>query len=153
MTVRRFLKKCEDFSICAETGDAGDYFVEGFPDNYTIFHILLKGKIKLAEPFSDEFIMLNDTLTDTKHYLYRDRLYHALEDCFIVGFNPLNPKTDWDAQLITESFVGNDRSYLICFDGNPTVNGKQMQRWDYTQLSDKEYSVDNDGILVMFTRK
>jgi len=153
MTVRRFLKKCENFSICAETADAGDYFVEGFPDNYTIFHILLKGKGKLAEPFSDEFIILDDTLIDTKHYLYKDRLYQALEDCFIVGFNPLNPETDWDAQLITESFVGDDMSYLICFDGHPTVNGKQMQRWDYAQLSDKEYSVDNDGILVMFTRK
>ena len=153
MTIRRFLKKCDNFSICAETADAGDYFVEGFPDNYTIFHIMLKGKVKLAEPFSDEFIMLDDNLIDTKHYLHRDRLYQALEDSYIVGFNPLNPEADWDAQLITDSFVGNNISYLICFDGNPIVNGKQMQRWDYAQLVDKNYNVKGDGILVMFTRK
>lgn len=152
MTVRRFFKKCEDFSICGAIVDEGDYVVE---DNSTIFQILIKGSGRVGVPFSDEYIPLNskDILYDIKKYIGKYKIYHSYDNSHCIGFNSLKPEIDWDAQLITESFVGNDRSYLICFDGNPTVNGKQMQRWDYAQLSDKEYSVDNDGILVMFTQK
>ncbi len=152
MTVRRFFKKCEDFSICGAIADEGDYVVE---DNSTIFQILVKGSGRVGVPFSDESTPLNskDILFDIKKYRGKYKIYQSYDTSHCIGFNSLKPEIDWDAQLITESFVGNDMSYLICFDGNPTVNGKQMQRWDYAKLSDKEYSVDNDGILVMFTRK
>ena len=47
MTVKRFFKKCEEFSICSEIADSGDYFFDGYPDNTTIFHICTKGSVPL----------------------------------------------------------------------------------------------------------
>tara|TARA_B100001778_G_C18452385_1_gene567335 strand:+ start:394 stop:864 length:471 start_codon:yes stop_codon:yes gene_type:complete len=155
MTVKRFFKKCEEFSICSEIADSGDYFVDGYPDNTTIFHICTKGSVRLAKPFDDEIdILPNKELVDTRKYLYEQRIYQALEDLYIIGFNPLKPEQDWDGELIKNSFTGNIKSYLICFDGKPVVNGKEMKKWDYASLVNKTYEVEiNDGILALFTKK
>ena len=155
MTVKRFFKKCEEFSICSEIADSGDYFVDGYPDNTTMFHICTKGSVRLAKPFDGEIdILPNKELVDTRKYLYEQRIYQALEDLYIIGFNPLKPEQDWDGELIKNSFTGNIKSYLICFDGKPVVNGKEMKRWDYASLVNKTYEVEiNDGILALFTKK
>ena len=72
----------------------------------------------------------------------------------MFGFNPLKPDQDWDGKLIEESFVGDSDSYLVCFDGNPVVNGVEMQRMDYAKLTDKKYEVElKNGLLGMFTKK
>ena len=50
--------------------------------------------------------------------------------------------------------MGNVKSYLICFDGKPVVNGKKMEKWDYASLVNKIYEVElNDGILALFTKR
>ena len=78
----------------------------------------------------------------------------TLEDVYIIGFNPLTPEQDWDGRLVTESFDGDSKSWLICFDGNPIVNGKELSRWDYSQLEDRHYDVTiNDGCIGVFTKK
>ena len=155
MTVKRFFKKCEEFSICSEIADSGDYFVDGYPDNTTIYHICTKGSVRLAKPFNGEVDLLsNGELFDCRKYLYEQRIYQALEDLYIIGFNPLKPEQDWDGELIKNSFMGNVKSYLICFDGKPVVNGKKMEKWDYASLVNKIYEVElNDGILVLFTKR
>ena len=72
----------------------------------------------------------------------------------MYGFNPLKVGQDWDGQLVKESFFGDSKSYLICFNGSPVVNGIEMQRMDYALLQSKEYKVEiNDGVLGMFTKK
>lgn len=155
MTVKRFFKKCEEFSICSEIADSGDYFVDGYPDNTTIYHICTKGSVRLAKPFNGEVDLLsNGELFDCRKYLYEQRIYQALEDLYIIGFNPLKPEQDWDGELIKNSFMGNVKSYLICFDGKPVVNGKKMEKWDYASLVNKIYEVElNDGILAIFTKR
>lgn len=155
MTVTRFFKKCEEFSICSEIAESGDYFFDGYPDNTTIFHICTKGSARLAKPFDGEVDLLsNRELFDCRKYLYEQRIYQALEDLYIIGFNPLTPEQDWDGRLVTESFDGDSKSWLICFDGNPIVNGKELSRWDYSQLEDKHYDVTiNDGCIGVFTKK
>ena len=155
MTVKRFFKKCEEFSICSEIADSGDYFVDGYPDNTTIYHICTKGSVRLARPFNGEVDLLsNGELFDCRKYLYEQRIYQALEDLYIIGFNPLKPEQDWDGELIKNSFMGNVKSYLICFDGKPVVNGKKMEKWDYASLVNKIYEVElNDGILALFTKR
>ena len=60
MTVKRFFKKCEEFSICSEIADSGDYFVDGYPDNTTIYHICTKGSVRLAKPFNGEVDLLSN---------------------------------------------------------------------------------------------
>ena len=155
MTVKRFFKKCEEFSICSEIADSGDYFVDGYPANTTIYHICTKGSVRLAKPFDGEVDLLsNGELFDCRKYLYEQRIYQALEDLYIIGFNPLKPEQDWDGELIKNSFMGNVKSYLICFDGKPVVNGKKMEKWDYASLVNKIYEVElNDGILALFTKR
>ena len=155
MTVKRFFKKCEEFSICSEIADSGDYFVDGYPDNTTIYHICTKGSVRLAKPFDGEVDLLsNGELFDCRKNLYEQRIYQALEDLYIIGFNPLKPEQDWDGELIKNSFMGNVKSYLICFDGKPVVNGKKMEKWDYASLVNKIYEVElNDGILALFTKR
>ena len=155
MTVKRFFKKCEEFSICSEIADSGDYFVDGYPDNTTIYHICTMGSVRLAKPFNGEVDLLsNGELFDCRKYLYEQRIYQALEDLYIIGFNPLKPEQDWDGELIKNSFMGNVKSYLICFDGKPVVNGKKMEKWDYASLVNKIYEVElNDGILALFTKR
>ena len=155
MNVKSYLKRCEEFSICSEIADSGDYFVDGYPDNTTIYHICTKGSVRLAKPFDGEVDLLsNGELFDCRKYLYEQRIYQALEDLYIIGFNPLKPEQDWDGELIKNSFMGNVKSYLICFDGKPVVNGKKMEKWDYASLVNKIYEVElNDGILALFTKR
>ena len=77
----------------------------------------------------------------------------AHDNFYVAGFNPLDKNDDWDGKIIEESFYGNDRSWLICFDGNPIVNGKELKLFDYAKLKDKEYDVNlNGGVIVMFTK-
>ena len=62
---------------------------------------------------------------------------------------------DWDGKLVTESFVcDNDKSYLVCFDGNPIINEKELRRFDYAKLQQgKSYDIDlKDGIIGVFRK-
>ena len=150
MSYKRFFKKCEEFSLCGVTADAGDIDIDGALNNYTIYHIIVKGSGRLGTPFSSEYVE-GDTKTNNfyneKHLLGVDRIFEAYTDTLMFGFNPLKPDQDWDGKLIEESFVGDSDSYLVCFDGNPVVNGVEMQRMDYAKLTDKEYEVElKDGL-------
>ena len=152
--MKRFFKKCENFSICSEIAESGEYFVDGYPDNITIYHICIKGSAMMAKPFDNNIdIIPNREIFDTKKYLYENRLYHCKEDVYMFGFNPLTPDQDWDGKLIKESFMGDNKSWLICFDGNPIINGVKLKFMDYTQLKNKYYDVElNDAIVGIFTK-
>jgi hypothetical protein len=55
--------------------------------------------------------------------------------------------------LVNESFDGQDGSWLICFDGRPLVNGKELQRMDYARLENKKYEIElNNSVIGLFTR-
>ena len=85
--------------------------------------------------------------------LGKERIYQAYSDFHIFGFNPLKPDQDWDGKLVKESFFGDSKSYLICFDGHPIVNSFKMKRMDYAKLTEKEYKLElNGGLLGMFTK-
>ena len=52
---------------------------------------------------------------------------------------------------ITHSWVY--KSWLICFKGEPIINGVTMKIMDYAKLSDKDYEVIlNDALLGIFTK-
>ena len=45
-------------------------------------------------------------------------------------------------------------SWLICFEGNPVVNGKILHKLDYAKLEQKLYNIElNDGLIGVFTKK
>ena len=62
-----------------------------------------------------------------KNYLNQPRLYEALEDFYVWGFNTF-PNEDWDARLLTDEVLTVEKdSVLICLDGKPIVNNISLE--------------------------
>ena len=54
MKVTRFFKKCEEFSICSEVGDAGTIYIEPADDMLmTLYQIQVKGSGRMAKIFDN----------------------------------------------------------------------------------------------------
>ena len=157
MKYTRFFKKCEDFSICSELGDSDCIVAEHTNERRTLYQIVVYGSGKVARPFESEFKVLDSSdnnFVDLKEYLHDHTVFHSTEPFLIYGFNTLSKDVDWNGRLVTKSFTGDDMSWLICFDGNPVVNGKVLHKLDYTKLEQKLYNVEiNDGLIGVFTKK
>lgn len=160
---KRFFKKCEEFSICAEIGEAGFIGIELSEQRRTLYQYILKGAVSFNALNDDgisrrKVFKYDDstryTLIDTKEFLNDHIILRAEDDFSIIGFNTFEKNVDWDGKIVTESFVcDNDTSYLICFDGYPVVNGQELKKWDYAKLENKEYEVNiNDGVIGVFTK-
>ena len=154
--MRRYFKKCEEFSICSEEGEANHIFAEHFDERRTLFQIMIKGSGRVAIPFRSEFVLADakkNRLINMKKYLGHHTIFESHEPFHIYGFNSLSVDQDWSGKLINESFDGDDKSYLICFKGNPIINGIKVESRDYAKLTNKWYDVDiNDSIVGVFTK-
>ena len=60
MTIQRFLKKCDEFFICSETGNSGDVFYESVEERKTLFQIIVKGSGKIAKLFDSDYEEFDD---------------------------------------------------------------------------------------------
>ena len=157
MKYKRYVKKCEEFSICGEVGEANLILAEHSMERRTLYQIVISGSGKVGRPFESEFKVLDsldNNFVNLKEYLQDHTIFHSNEPFHIYGFNTLTKDVDWDGRLVRQSFNCDlPNSYLICFDGSPVVNGKVLQRLDYAKLEQKLYDVDiNDGIIGVFTR-
>ena len=156
MKYTRFFKKCEDFSICSELGDVDCIVAEHTEERRTLYQIVVYGSGKVARPFESEYKVLDSSdnnFVNLKEYLYDHTIFHSTEPFHMYGFNTSEKCVDWDGRLVTESFTGDDKSWLICFDGEPIINGVTMKTMDYAKLCDKDYKVVlNDAILGIFTK-
>ena len=109
---------------------------------------LIEGDRLIQETYTRD-----NELVDVKKYLNDRLLVVAEEDLFMVGFNTLDRNVDWNGKLVKSNFIGNDKSWLVCFDGQPIVNGQELNRWDYAKLENKEYEVNiNDGVIGVFKK-
>ena len=147
-SIKRFVKKCEDFYICAEIGEKNAVGVEYADDRLTLYQYIVKGKISFntidGNNFTREICESKDGLIDVKKYLHQRLL---------IGFNSINKNVSWDGELKIKSFTGNSNSWLLVLDGKPTINGKSLRRFDYAKLEDKSYDVTlNDGVIGVFTK-
>ena len=152
----QYLKKCEEFTICGSVGDNDSFYAHGYPDNFAIYHIIIKGNVKMARPFESEYVSLDadgNNFVNVKDYLYSKRYYTSSSPYHMFGFNAHEPNQDWDGRLVKQSFNGDDKSWLICFSGKPVINGITMNPLDYAKLDNKNYQVNlNDAIVGIFTR-
>ncbi len=166
---KRFLKKVDnEFAICAEIGEKGCIHVEYHNLRYTLYQYTVYGggkygvitdsgvKFEEHDPnMSDDSSFYTKKILSTKEAIGKNTLFVADEDFHIIGFGSLDMNVDWDGKLVTESFVcDNDSSWIICFDGRPIVNEKELARYDYAKLEQgKEYGIIiNDGALGVFTK-
>ena len=159
MSVKSYLKKCEEFSICSQVGDsAGLVFVEPAVDRMTMYQIAVKGSGRLSSIFNSEFEVGDANginFSSMKHYMGQTTIFESYEPFHIYGFNTLNKNQDWDGKLIRKSFDGDDKSWLVCFDGRPVINGVELARMDYAKLENKWYDINNedDAIICVFTKE
>ena len=156
MKYTRFFKKCEEFSVCSELGDSDCIVAEHTDERRTLYQIVVYGSGKVARPFESEYKVLDsldNNFVDLKEYLHDHTIFHSTEPFHMYGFNTSEKYVDWDGRLVTESFTGDDKSWLICFNGNPVVNGKVLHKLDYAKLENKWYNVNiNDGLIGVFTK-
>ena len=154
--IKRLIKKCEEFYICAEYGDKDAVGVE-YSGRFTMYQYIISGTTSFNLIDGDKLIQerysRENELIDVKKYLNDRLLVIAEEDMFMVGFNTLDRNVDWNGKLVKDNFIGDDKSWLICFDGYPIINDQELKRWDYAKLENKEYNVIiNDGLVGVFTK-
>ena len=156
MKYTRFFKKCEEFSVCSELGDSDCIVAEHTDERRTLYQIVVYGSGKVARPFESEYKVLDSSdnnFVNLKEYLHDHTIFHSTEPFHMYGFNTSEKYVDWDGRLVTESFTGDDKSWLICFNGNPVVNGKVLHKLDYAKLENKWYNVDvNNSIVGIFKK-
>ena len=155
MNCQHFFKKLNKFAVCAFQAEKGMLEIEPKSESCGIYHYVFYGSAKIGKPFKSEFeIVKKGDFFDMKDYLNQPRLYEALEDFYVWGFNTF-PNEDWDARLLTdEVFTVEKDSVLVCLDGKPVVNDISLRRFDYSELStEKSYNVNlGDGVIALFTR-
>ena len=151
----RYFKKCEEFAICSEVGESNFLFPETSDERRTLYQIVVKGEGKVRRIFDSEYTKLDEkdnNFVNLKKYMGTDTIFQSFKPFHIYGFNKID-NYDWDGKLVTQSFKGDDKSWLICFDGEPIVNGVTMKTMDYAKLSYKNYEVVlNDSLLGIFTK-
>ena len=150
----RYFKKCEDFCICGAMGLGNEIIAETAEVNKTLFQIGIRGSGRVAKAFDSNCIdMVAGQIYDISHLMGTDRVYQPHEDFELYGFNPINPEDKWTVERVNGSFRGNDKSWLINFNGKPVINDKSLKRMDYAKLEDKWYDVNiNDAIVGVFTK-
>ena len=122
-------KKCDEFSVCCEVGNKGVIFLEKAEERKTLYQIIVRGTGRMAKIFDSEYLIydsLNNNFLDLKKYMGYHTIFESTESFLIYGFNTLDPQQDWNGKLILDSFDGDDKSYLICFYGNPVINGVKL---------------------------
>lgn len=151
---KRYLKKCEEFLICSEVGDGDVIVSEHSSYRNTLYQICLYGGGKVGKCFDNEYIEFKRGINDVKKFRQQHTNFYSYKPFHIYGFNALSPREDWDAVEINGSFTCIQRGWLICFDGNPIINEKELQRMDYALLEEgKECIIDiKDGLLGLFTQ-
>ena len=152
----RYSKKCEEFYLCSEVGEADVLFAETSNNRSTLYQIVIEGSGKVAKIFDSKFTVLDDkdnNFVDLREYMGHHTLFQSHTSFHIYGFNTLSSNDNWEGKSITDSFKGDEKSWLVCFKGEPVVNGVTMKTMEYAKLSGKDYSVVlNDGIIGMFTK-
>ena len=156
MNFKRSFKKCEEFYICCTQGGEGVVHVEKHEDNKTLYAIQAKGSGRCATIFSSDYIEGDEKQNNfgcMKQFIGKHVIFESYEPFIQYGFNTLSYDHDWDGKLVKESFDGDDRSWLVCFKGNPIINGKELRVMDYAKLENKHYDVTlNDAIVGVFTK-
>tara|TARA_B100000945_G_scaffold260835_1_gene219050 strand:+ start:1629 stop:2111 length:483 start_codon:yes stop_codon:yes gene_type:complete len=155
---KKYYKKCGDFIICGYEADKGSIGNEYGGYRTTLYQIVVKGSGKIAKLFDSnvkDLSVSSGRLVDLKDLLGEDVVFQFTEDTEVFGFNTLDVKQDWNAELITDTFTASsDDSWIVCFDGKSTINDKDFEKYDYGKVTKgTEYKVTlNNSILVLFTK-
>jgi hypothetical protein len=166
-TCKRYFRNCNDFGICVNIGKKGYVLAEEPTERKTIFQYGIYGVGKFARIFDPNYIVFEGgKFYDVREYEKDNVVFEAQEDFFLIGFNKLDDY-NWEGRLIDkdedkldlksiydQEIPVNHRCFIICFDGNPQVNGKKLKRYDYAEVTyPKEYNINLNGGVLGFFKK
>ena len=153
---KEYFKKCEEFCVCAIKCDKDWVGIEPKNLNYGLYHYCVSGSARIGIPFQKDYEEINPKdFFDMKKYLNDHIMMEICEDFYWIGFNTLDKNQNWNGKLVTDDIlVVEKESWIICFDGHPIVNNKELSRFDYAPLyPDKKYEIIlNKGVLGVFTK-
>jgi hypothetical protein len=138
-----------------------DYVLAEHPNQTnTLYYYVIYGSGKLGIMFEKEIKVIGDKeFVNVKDTLSKYRIFHSLEDFYLIGFNTLDKSIDWDGRLITNDestlIIENPNSYFVCLNGNVSINDKQFKRFDYASLNvGKEYQIKiaENSALGLFSK-
>ena len=156
MNSQHYFKKLGKFDVCAFQAEKGCIEVEEKSESCGIYHYVFYGSAKIGKVFESGFETIKKgDFFSMKDYLYSPRMYEALEDFYMFGFNIQNKDEDWDGRLLKDEEIKvENESVIICLDGNPFINNKRLIQFDYADLSsNKIYDVElNEGVVALFTK-
>ena len=97
-------------------------------------YIQYKQKVsgRCAAVFSSDYIEGDEKDANfgcMKPYIGKHIIFESYEPFVQYGFSTLSYDQDWDGELVKGSFEGNDNSWLVCFKGNPIINGVELKLW------------------------
>ena len=159
---RRAVRHCEHFSLCVNVGKKGHVIAEDPRERFTIYQYNIYGGGKAGVMFEEGYIESQvGVLMDLRPHVHKKVIFEATEDFFTIGFNTLDKNQNWEGRLVKKNETILDLNYirelkketfLICFDGKPVVNNKQMKRYDYASINlSKDYGIKlNNGVLGLF---
>lgn len=160
---RRAIRHCEHFSLCVNIGKKGHVIAESPDERHTIYQYLVYGGGKAGVMFEEGYIESKEgVLMDLRQHVHKKVIFEATEDFFTIGFNTLDKGQNWEGRLVRpdENILDlniirelHKPSFLICFNGKPTINNKTMKRYEYSTLDlSKEYNINlnGDGVLGLF---
>ena len=88
MNSQHYFKKLEKFAVCAFQAEKGCIEVELKSESCGIYHYVFYGSAKIGKVFESGFeIIKKGDFFSMKDYLYQPRIYEALEDVYVWGFN------------------------------------------------------------------
>ena len=156
------MRHCEHFSLCVNIGKKGHVIAEDPRERFTIYQYNIYGGGKAGVMFEEGYIESQvGVLMDLRPHIHKKVIFEATEDFFTIGFNTLDKNQNWEGRLVNKNETKLDLNYireleketfLICFDGKPLVNNKQMKRYDYAAINlSKDYDIKlNNGVLGLF---
>jgi len=161
-TCKRFYRKCDEFALCVNIGKKDFVTVETPGERYTIFQYNIYGGGKAGEMFKEGYFESKvGELMDLREHVHKYVIFQATDDFFTIGFNTNDKNQGWDGRLLTETKLDlttpettSNRYFILCLDGKPTVNGKKLKRYDYSEVyPNKIYNIEYDlGVIGLFTK-
>ena len=160
---RRF-RNCNKFGLCVNIGQSGYVLAEDVKTFQSIFLYVVKGNGKIGKMFKTDYLDLNEgKFYDIRDYENDDVIFKSDGEFYLIGFNNINDDS-WEGRLLGSDETKLDlksiydkhdpvssKCFIVCFDGNPSVNGKQLQRFDYSEVVyPKEYNISMNGGAIGF---
>tara|TARA_B100000424_G_scaffold19622_1_gene14102 strand:- start:18 stop:458 length:441 start_codon:yes stop_codon:yes gene_type:complete len=143
---------------CVYESEKGSIGVEYKSERNQIFHYIFKGSARVGKLFSGDSKVIDGSkgkLIDCKDLYNNNTVFEFLEDTEMWGFSVIDGDPNWDGKIVTESKITiTKKSALVCLGGTPTVNGKELVKYDYINPNNGDYTIDlkTNGILLLFTK-